>query len=63
MDAEDHPLRYLLEVASLEARNVTVDASKIRTEYVHAEYMGAWEGDRDDLTTDMASLCEDIPMR
>ena len=35
MDAEDHPLRFLLQVASLEARNVTVDASMIRMEYVH----------------------------
>merc|ERR1719508_387375 len=36
MDPEEHPTQFLLEVATLEARNVTVNSSMERTMYVYS---------------------------
>ena len=53
----------MLEVAYLEAHNVTVHTEDIRTVNLQAVDDGVWEGDRDTLTEDMARLCEDLTIR
>ena len=63
LDPETQPSRFVLEVAYLEAHNVTVHTEDIRTVNLQSVDDGVWEGDRDTLTEDMARLCEDLPIR
>ena len=63
LDPAGLPTRFVLEVASLEARNVTLNESMLRIEYVYSMDEGEWEGDREDLTLDMQNLCTGIPIR
>jgi len=63
MDPNEDPSRFMLEVAYLEAHNVTLDGAEIKTINLQVVDDGEWEGDRKDLTEDMASLCEGLPIR
>ena len=47
----------MLDVATLEARNITVDQSEAKTVYVHAVDDGAYDGNRTELTEDMQDMC------
>ena len=63
LNPRELPTRFVLEVATMEARNITLVDSMLTIEYVHSMDDGEWEGDREDLTADMQKLCEGIPIR
>ena len=63
LDLDLRPSRFILEVASLEARNITTDTSALRTVYLHAVDQGEWKGDRATLTDDMKILCRNLTIR
>merc|ERR1712112_96410 len=62
-DPEEHPSHFMLEVAYMEAHNVTLDASKYRVVKFLVVDDGEWEGDRENLTENMRSLCEGVSIR
>merc|ERR1711962_322942 len=63
LDPEEHPSRFMLEVAYMEANNVTVNAAESRIVKFKVVDDGEWQGDRDELTEEMQGLCENIPIR
>ena len=63
LNPEERPTMFFLDVATLEARNITVDMSMVTTVYVHAVDDGPYEGDRTELTTDMQDMSKGIKIR
>merc|ERR1711962_44597 len=62
-DPEEHSISFMLEVAYMEAHNVTIDASQYRIIKFLVVDDGEWEGDREDLTENMRSLCSGVTIR
>ena len=63
LDATENLGIFLLEVASLEANNVTVTSSMMHTMYVYSMDGGEWNGTRTNLTTNMQQMCHGLPIR
>ena len=57
LNPKEKPKMFVLDVATLEARNITVDQSEAKTVYVHAVDDGAYDGNRTELTEDMQDMC------
>merc|ERR1711962_1579925 len=62
-DPEEHPSHFMLEVAYMEAHNVTLDASNYRVVTFLVVDDGEWEGDREELTENMQNLCSGVTIR
>merc|ERR1711962_368406 len=62
-DPEEHSISFMLEVAYMEAHNVTIDASQYRIIKFLVVDDGEWKGDREELTENMQSLCSGVTIR
>merc|ERR1712025_18552 len=63
LDENAHPLMFVLKVASFEAENITVSNNMLDIVYVLNQDTGVWDGNVDDLTENMQTMCEGLEIR